>query len=127
MGPRAGFAWDVFGKGNTVVRGGYGVYYPLVFYSGGSFGSEGLGFSSMTTTYTPPGGDFNFPAMQLKNGFPYSPLPPLGAAGGPDAFLGQTVPFTEGRGSCPQNPTVGLLAATSASRKLAGRRDLQRQ
>ncbi|MEK7408974.1 MAG: TonB-dependent receptor [Acidobacteriota bacterium] len=90
--PRIGFAFDMFGNSRTVLRGGYGIYYPLTFIYARLFSA--FGFRS-STTYQPTGGNLDFPAFQFSSGFPFPVTQPAGAALGPSAFISQNVSFDE--------------------------------
>jgi outer membrane receptor protein involved in Fe transport len=105
-GPRAGFAFDLTGRGATVLRGGYGIFYSQIVNT--MFFGNTAGFATAATTYQPAGNNTNFPAFQFSDGLPSPPIAPLGSALGPSAFLGQNVTYEESTAQIPMSQQWGL-------------------
>jgi len=99
FGPRIGFAYDLFGTGRTVLRGGYGFYYPLTHNFATDFGA--LGFRGNSTVYAAPGGNLDRPAFLFKDGFPTPVVAPIGSRLGPSAFLSGNVTVDQRDGRTP--------------------------
>ena len=92
FGPRLGFAYALDPNNTTVLRGGFAIYYPATdVYTYDESSGNPAGYTSMTTSWSAPtahGYDF-----QLANGLPGAWEQPLGAAGGPNVFLGQSANY----------------------------------
>lgn len=94
--PRLGFAWDVTGKGNTVLRGGTSVIYETINWEAllafnNAFGLSNVPTGSILPGGTIPGGNLNIP--------PAMPQWDSGASAPLYGIIGPTTPLP-----CAANP-----------------------
>jgi len=94
--PRLGFAYQINDK--TVVRAGYGIFYGFLGQRRGDVVQSG--FSQNTPLIPTQNSGLTFIAT-LSNPYPNGIQEPVGAAAGPQTFLGQAITFFNQRPLSP--------------------------
>ena len=85
--PRLGVAYQV--DNHTVIRSGFGIFYGFLGARRGDVIQSGF---SQNTNVVPTTDNINFTGT-LSNPFPNGISEPVGAAAGPQTFLGQTISY----------------------------------
>jgi carboxypeptidase family protein/TonB-dependent receptor-like protein len=95
--PRFGLAFKLNEK--TVIRGGYGIFFGFLGQRRGDVTQSGFSRDTPIITTT----DGTHFTSTLSNPFPNGILDPLGAAQGPQTFLGQSITFFNPKPLSPYN------------------------
>jgi trimeric autotransporter adhesin len=110
LGPRAGFAYSI--NNNTVLRGGYGIFWAPTQYPFPGESSYGTRGYTATTDYVASLDNFQTPCpgCSLTNPFPNGLQQPVGNAGGLLTGVGGSVFFVDqnGKGARVQQYSVDL-------------------
>ena len=113
LGPRFGFAYDVFGTGRTIVRGGVGVFWN--FTPGGTSSSKAQNppFLQSTALTAAPNTNFsNDPKMLVSAGLP----PPPGVDPTPGRERAPRARSSTATSATPTRSTGTSTSSTSSSR-----------
>jgi hypothetical protein len=106
FGPRLGFAYTL-PDNKTILRGGLAIYYPATsVYNYDLSSGNNAGYTSMTTSWSAP--TANGYLFHLSSGLPGAWAVPLGASGGPNAFLGQSANYINPIAKDPSSQVISL-------------------